>query len=78
MHSWFGTYGVSAFIVAIDRCFSKNPKAEYIKNALLYEIEKENLTQEELDEIELRKMLYDEEMWIRNDTRRNLPKTILK
>ena len=48
-HMWWGNYGVSALIVAIDRCFSgKKSKAEYIKEPILSQTFKDDgLTEEE-------------------------------
>ena len=47
-HMWWGNYGVSALIVAIDRCFSKKPSAEYIKEPILSKtFENDGLTEEE-------------------------------
>ena len=49
MWAWFGNYGVSAMIVAIDRCFGgKKSKAEYIKESILSKAcENDGLTEEE-------------------------------
>ena len=48
-HLWWGNYGVSALIVAIDRCFSgKKSKAKYIKEPILSKtFENDGLTEEE-------------------------------
>ena len=48
-HMWWGNYGISALIVAIDRCFSgKKSKAEYIKEPILSQTFKDDgLTEEE-------------------------------
>ena len=48
-HMWWGNYGISALIVAIDRCFSgKKSKAEYIKEPILSKtFENDGLTEEE-------------------------------
>lgn len=40
--------------------------------------EENNMTQEELDNRELQKMLLAEEMWIKNDKQRGLQETIIK
>ncbi len=32
MWSWFGNYGISAMIFAIEHCFAKNPKTSYLEN----------------------------------------------
>ena len=49
-HLWWGNYGVSALIVAIDRCFSgKKSKAKYIKEPILSKtFENDGLTEEEI------------------------------
>ena len=49
-HLWWGNYGVSALIVAIDRCFSgKKSKAKYIKETILSKtFENDGLTEEEI------------------------------
>ena len=46
---WWGNYGLSALIVAIDRCFGgKKSKAEYIKEPILSQTFKDDgLTEEE-------------------------------
>lgn len=51
MWAWWGNYGISALIVAIDRCFSgKKSKAEYIKRPITQSINesKDRLSEEEL------------------------------
>ncbi len=48
-HMWWGNYGISALIVAIDKCFNKKPKAEYIKEPILSKtFENDGLTEEEI------------------------------
>ena len=48
-HMWWGNYGISALIVAIDKCFSKKQKAEYIKEPILSKtFENGGLTEEEI------------------------------
>lgn len=48
-HMWWGNYGISALIVAIDKCFSKKPKAEYIKEPIFSKtFENDGLTKEEI------------------------------
>ena len=49
-HLWFGNYGLSALIVAIDRCFrGKKSKFEYIKEPILSKtFENDGLTEEEI------------------------------
>lgn len=50
-HMWWGNYGISAFIVAIDSCMNgTKAKSEYIKKPIFEDIEERNkpLTEEEL------------------------------
>ena len=48
-YAWWGNYGISSLIVAIDKCFSKKPKAEYIKEPILSKkFENDGLTEEEI------------------------------
>lgn len=35
VHTWIGTYGISALTTAISKCFSKNSTAEYIKDSIM-------------------------------------------
>lgn len=49
-----GTYFLNAIQVAVERCFTKNAKSEYIKNSILKECElreKENSYKESREEI---------------------------
>ena len=49
MYMWWGNYGVSALIVAIDRCFNKKSSAEYTKEPILSKtFENDGLTEEEI------------------------------
>ena len=79
MWAWFGNYGVSAMIVAIDRCFGgKKSKAEYTKESILSKaFENDGLTEEEIQEKELRKALFAEEQWIIAGKQKGLPETII-
>lgn len=76
---WWGNYGISALIVAIDRCFGgKKSKAEYIKESILSKaFENDGLTEEEIQEKELRKALLAEEQWIIAGKQKGLPETII-
>ena len=78
-HMWWGNYGVSALIVAIDRCFGgKKSNAEYIKEPILSKaFENDGLTEEEIQEKELRKALLAEEQWIIAGKQKGLPETII-
>ena len=79
MWAWLGNYGVSAMIVAIDRCFGgKKSKAEYAKESILSKaFENDGLTEEEIQEKELRKALLAEEQWIIAGEQKGLPETII-
>lgn len=35
IHSWVGTYGISALTTAISKCFSRHSTAEYIKDSIM-------------------------------------------
>lgn len=50
MWSWFGNYGISAMVFAIEHCFSEKPKTSYLEKPITEEIGKElteELTEEE-------------------------------
>lgn len=72
-----GQYVLSAVSVAVEHCLAgKKAKREYIKEPILSKVcEDDGLTQEEIDERELRKMLFAEEQWAMNDRKRGLPET---
>ena len=76
----WGNYGISALIFAIEHCLSgKKAKSEYIKEPIMAKaFENDGLTQEEIDEKEMQKMLFAEEMWIKNSRKKGLPETIIK
>lgn len=78
-HMWWGNYGISALIVAINRCFGgKDSNAEYIKEPILSKaFENDNLTEEEIQEKELRKALLAEEQWIIAGKQKGLQETII-
>lgn len=78
-HLWWGNYGISALIVAIDRSLhGKNAKAEYIKEPILPKVfENDGLTEEEIYERELKKALWAEEQWIKAGKRKGLPETVI-
>lgn len=74
----FGNYGISAFIFAISHCLDKKSKYEYIKKPLLSKIdENDGLTQEEIDEKELKKMILYEEQWQKQYKKKGLPETVI-
>lgn len=75
-----GIYIESAVRVAVDRSLNgRKANQEYIKEPMLFELNKdEGLTQEEIDERELRKMISYEEMWIASARIKGLPETKIK
>lgn len=79
-HMWWRNYGISALIVAIDRCFGgKNSKAEYTKEPIFFKaFENDGLTEEEIYERELQKALMAEEQWIIVSNQKGLPETVIQ
>lgn len=75
-----GMYVESAVRVAIDRSLNgKKANQEYIKEPILSELNKdEGLTQEEIDDRELKKMILNEELWIASAKIKGLPETKVK
>lgn len=75
-----GMYALSAVSVAIEHNFAgRKAKSEYIKEPLLNKVlENDGLTEEEIEEIEMRKELLAMEQWVANDRRRGLPETNIK
>lgn len=56
----------------------KNGKTEkYVEKPFMSELGKNNLTQEELDQRELQKMLLYEEQWQKQSKRNGLPETVI-
>ena len=76
---WFGSYGISALEFAIDHCFNgKDAKTKYIDKPLSeMEFENDGLTEDEIQEKELRKALLAEEQWIISGKQKGLPETII-
>ena len=78
MWAWWGNYGISALCFAIDHCFSKKAKSKYINEAIMSKAcENDGLTEEEIQEKELRKALLAEEQWIIAGKQKGLPETII-
>lgn len=72
-----GAYMIPAVTVAVDRCLNgKKASAEYVKKPML-EIENNELTEEEKDELELKQMIANEEAWILASKQKGLPETII-
>lgn len=76
---WWGNYGISALIVAIERCFGgKDSKAEYIKEPILSKsFENDGLTEDEIQELEIQKAIAVEEQWIIAGKIKGLPETVI-
>lgn len=77
---WSNQYTMVAVTVAVERIMAgRKSSAEYVKEPALQKvIEESNMTQEELDERELRKMLMYEEQWVSLGRQSGLPETNLK
>lgn len=82
MHAWWGSYGLSAVSVAVEHCLAgKKAKSKYIDKPMLSQLREEmknnSLTQEEIDNRELQKMIFAEEMWIKQQNKKGLPETVI-
>ena len=82
MHAWFGNYGVSAVLVAVEHCLAgTKAKSKYIDKPMLSQLREEmnnnSLEQEEHDRRELQKMIFAEEMWAKQHKRKGLPETVI-
>lgn len=75
-----GMYVMSAVSTAIERNFAgKRAKSEYIKEPLLSKIfENDGLTEEEIQEKEIRKAILVEQQYITMAEIKGLPETIIK
>lgn len=80
MHLWWGTYGLSAVSVAVEHCLAgKKAKSKYVQDAVMDELlENYGLTQEEIDNKELQKMLLAEQQWQMQAKIKSLPETVMK
>ncbi len=79
MHAWWGTYGLSAMSVAIEHCFAgKKATSSYVEHPITSNaLENDGLTQEEIDNRELKKMLFAEELWAKQHKKNGLPETVI-
>ena len=68
-----GQYVLSALTVVMDG-FSKSPKAKYIEKPML----SDEITDEEQEELEMKKEIEAMERWISNDKQRGLPQTTIR
>ena len=75
-----GNYVLSAISVALEHCLAgSKAKSEYIKEPVLTRLgEYDGMTQEEIDERELRKMLLAEKQWQAAANQSHLPETRMK
>ena len=56
----------------------KKTSAKYLEHPIMSDMtQDENLTQEEIDNRELQKMIYAEEMWAKQHKRKGLPETVI-
>lgn len=74
-----GNYIYSAVSVAVEHCLAgKKAKSEYIKDPVLKNIlDKENLTEDEIANIEIQKAVIAEDLWIKNLKGKGLPETVI-
>ena len=83
-NNWLlGLYIKSAFETVMSQVlcsFSKKKSdAKYVEMPFSFmELENQNLTQEEIDDREIQKMIFAEEQWIKTLERKGLPETIIK
>lgn len=75
----FGIYIQSAVSVAIEKNLAgKKAKQKYIDKPIMQNIDEDDgLTQEEIDERELKKMILAEEQWIMAAKMKGLPETVI-
>lgn len=78
-----GLYVKSAFETVISHAINgfskKKSDAKYIEMPFLFmEDKNKQLTQEEIDDMEIQKMIFAEEQWIKASQRKGLPETIIK
>lgn len=60
-HLWWGKYGISAFIYAIDHTVAKSPRAEFVKEPILSQIRANRPLTEEEKEQELERFVKQNE-----------------
>ena len=78
-HIWWGNYGISALIVAIDSYLNgKSSKSEYIKSPIMSKIfEEEYIEEKETEEQEIKKAIEIEKQWMARSMNNGLPETII-
>lgn len=78
-HLWWGSYGLSAVSVAVERCLAgKKSKQKYIERPVLVKVIEESfMTEEEKEQRALEKALLIEEQWINVGKNKGLPETII-
>lgn len=74
-----GNYLLTAVTVAVDRCLNgKKSKAQYVEKPMLENLgANDGLTEKEIEEMEIRKMIEAEEQWIRVSRQKGLPETVI-
>ncbi|MGN0378542.1 MAG: hypothetical protein ACI4EU_03030 [Butyrivibrio sp.] len=74
MWAWFGSYGISSNLVAIDIAMNgKKAKAKYQKEPITSQNEHKELSEDELMREEIRKA----DKWMEADIKNDLPETII-
>lgn len=74
MWMWWGSYGLSAVSVSVERCLAgKKSKSKYIEKPVMSDL---FVSEEERFEIELKEALLAEEQWIAVGKRKGLPETV--
>ena len=78
-HIWWGNYGISALIVAIDSCLNgKSAKSEYIKSPIMAKMfEEEYIAEKETEDQEIKKAIEIEKQWMARSMNKGLPETII-
>lgn len=72
-----GKYIEISVSVAIEHCFSKNPKSEYIKNPFCEVEEPREKTEEEIN-AEIQRAIFLEDQWSAQLQAKGMQKTIIK
>ena len=78
-YMWWGNYGISALIVAIDSYLnSKSAKSEYIKSPIMSKMfEEEYIAEKETEEQEIKKAIEIEKQRMARSMSKGLPETII-
>lgn len=77
---WYmGMYVQNAVSVSVEHCLAgKKAKSKYLEKPIMSDFETENgLSQEEIEERELKKILFNEELCVKQQEKKGLPETII-